>query len=77
MHLLDEAERSIHDALCVLKTVVKDTRAIYGGGCSEVFMAEAVDQLAKTTPGKKSLAIEVSPRSCRGVRCCWAFENQR
>ena len=35
-HILDEMERSIHDALCVLKTVVKDTRAIYGGGCSEI-----------------------------------------
>jgi len=67
MHLLDEAERSIHDALCVLKTVVKDTRAIYGGGCSEVFMAEAVDQLAKTTPGKKSLAIEAFAKALRSL----------
>jgi len=64
-HILDEMERSIHDALCVLKTVVKDTRAIYGGGCSEVMMAEAVDELAKTTPGKKSLAIEAFAKALR------------
>ena len=67
MHLLDEAERSIHDALCVLKTVVKDTRAIYGGGCSEVLMAEAVDTLAKETPGKKSLAIEAFAKALRSL----------
>jgi len=67
MHLLDEAERSIHDALCVLKTVVKDTRAIYGGGCSEVLMAEAVDALAKQTPGKKSLAIEAFAKALRSL----------
>mmetsp|Transcript_49746 Transcript_49746/g.101580 ORF Transcript_49746/g.101580 Transcript_49746/m.101580 type:complete len:532 (+) Transcript_49746:87-1682(+) len=67
MHLLDEAERSIHDALCVLKTVVKDTRAIYGGGCSEVLMAEAVDALAKQTPGKQSLAIEAFGKALRSL----------
>mmetsp|Transcript_55162 Transcript_55162/g.81002 ORF Transcript_55162/g.81002 Transcript_55162/m.81002 type:complete len:526 (-) Transcript_55162:94-1671(-) len=64
-HILDEMERSIHDALCVLKTVVKDTRAIYGGGNSEVMMAEAVDELAKQTPGKKSLAIEAFAKALR------------
>jgi T-complex protein 1 subunit beta len=67
MHLLDEAERSLHDALCVLSTVVKDPRAIYGGGCSEVAMAEAVDDLAKVTPGKKSLAIEAFARALRAL----------
>jgi T-complex protein 1 subunit beta len=67
MHLLDEAERSVHDALCVLATVVKDPRAIYGGGCSEIAMAEAVDELAKVTPGKKSLAIEAFGRALRAL----------
>jgi len=66
-HILDEMERSIHDALCVLKTVVKDTRAIYGGGCSEVTMAEAVEELAKVTPGKKSLAIEAFAKALRSL----------
>jgi T-complex protein 1 subunit beta len=33
-HLLDEAERSLHDALCVLYTTVKETRTINGGGYS-------------------------------------------
>lgn len=66
-HILDEMERSIHDALCVLKTVVKDTRAIYGGGCSEIQMAEAVDDLAKATPGKKALAIEGFAKALRSL----------
>ena len=35
-HLLDEAERSLHDALCVLYSTVKETRTINGGGCGEV-----------------------------------------
>ena len=30
--ILDEAERSLHDALCVLQQTVKETRIVYGGG---------------------------------------------
>ena len=30
--ILDEAERSIHDALCVLSRMIKDTKVVYGGG---------------------------------------------
>ena len=34
--ILDEAERSLHDALCVLQQTVKETRTVYGGGgCSK------------------------------------------
>lgn len=39
-HVLDEAERSLHDALCVLQATVKEPRVIYGGGCSEIYMAQ-------------------------------------
>ncbi|KAL7982605.1 hypothetical protein Chor_010203 [Crotalus horridus] len=56
--IIDEAERSLHDALCVLAQTVKDTRTVYGGGCSEMLMANAVWELAKRTPGKESLAME-------------------
>ena len=30
--ILDEAERSLHDALCVLQQTVKETRIVFGGG---------------------------------------------
>lgn len=66
-HVLDEAERSLHDALCVLVTAVKDPRAVYGGGCCEVAMAEKVDELAKVTPGKKAMAIESFARALRSI----------
>jgi len=56
--ILDEAERSLHDALCVLTQTVKETRTVYGGGCSEMLMANAVMEKAKTTPGKEAMAME-------------------
>merc|ERR1712066_1073439 len=56
--ILDEAERSLHDALCVLTSTVKETKTVYGGGCSEMLMAKAVDELAASTPGKEAIAME-------------------
>jgi len=56
--ILDEAERSLHDALCVLTSTVKETKTVYGGGCSEMLMANAVSEAAATTPGKEAIAME-------------------
>jgi len=63
--ILDEAERSLHDALCVLQQTVKETRIVYGGGCSEMLMANAVSELAAKTAGKEALAIESFARALR------------
>lgn len=56
-HLLDEAERSLHDALCVLLKIVQDRQIILGGGNSEITMANAVEDYAQGIKGKKSLAV--------------------
>jgi T-complex protein 1 subunit beta len=64
-HLLDEAERSLHDALCVLTETVKETRVVCGGGCMEVLMAHAVDAEVLNTPGKAALAMEAFARALR------------
>lgn len=64
-HLLEEAERSLHDALAVLCETVKESRISFGGGCSEMLMAHAVDEEAKKTPGKKQLAMEAFARALR------------
>ena len=37
--IIGEAERSLHDALCVLTSTVREPRTLYGGGCSEMLMA--------------------------------------
>ncbi|KAJ1497592.1 T-complex protein 1 subunit beta [Coelomomyces lativittatus] len=63
--LLDEAERSIHDALAVLSQTTREPRIVYGGGCSEMCMSVAVDRLANATPGKKALAIAAFAQALR------------
>jgi T-complex protein 1 subunit beta len=64
-HLLDEAERSLHDALCVLTETVKETRVVCGGGCCETMMAVAIDKAAAGEAGKEALAMEAFSRALR------------
>jgi len=66
-HILDEAERSLHDALCVLSQTVNETRTVLGGGCSEMIMANAVDELVGQIAGKEALAVEAFARALRGI----------
>lgn len=61
--IIDEADRSLHDALCVLNATVKETRTVYGGGCSETLMATAVLKLASETAGKEAVAIDAFARA--------------
>lgn len=62
---MDEAERSLHDALCVIVETVKSHRLVYGGGFSEMKMSLEVDQLSKEVKGKEALAIEAFARALR------------
>lgn len=63
--LLEEADRSIHDALCVLSQAVNDRKTTLGGGCAEMLMAKAVDEVAAKTSGKQALAVESFARALR------------
>lgn len=67
MHILEEAERSLHDSLCILANTIKNPHVVMGGGASEMLMSNAVDDLAKTTPGKEAVAIEAFARALRQI----------
>jgi len=65
--MVDEAERSLHDALSVLSQTVKETRTVLGGGCAEMLMSVAIDGAARTVTGKKALAAEAFARALRQI----------
>lgn len=52
-----EAERSLHDALCVIRNLVKDNRVTYGGGASEIALSLAIMQEADETSGIQQYAM--------------------
>ena len=49
--IVDEAERALHDSLCVVRNLVKDSRVVYGGGAAEVTMSLAVSEEADKQRG--------------------------
>lgn len=44
--IIEEAKRSLHDALCVVRNLVQDNRVVYGGGAAEISCAISVSQEA-------------------------------
>jgi thermosome len=55
--IVDEAERSLHDALCVARDVVEEPKIVAGGGASEMEVAKVLKEYAETLPGREQLAV--------------------
>ena len=55
--VLDEADRSIHDALCVVRSLVKKKAIIPGGGAPEIEIARRLQEYARTLVGVESYCI--------------------
>lgn len=49
--VLDEADRSLHDALCVVRSLVKKRFLIAGGGAPEIEVSQGLQRWSKTLPG--------------------------
>ena len=58
-HVVDEAERALHDALSVVKAAIEVPYILPGGGASEIELAKRLRMFARTIGGRQQLAIEV------------------
>lgn len=56
--VVDEAERSVHDALMVSKDVLEKPAIVAGGGAPEAYAAAKVREWARTLSGREQLAAE-------------------
>jgi len=56
--IVDEAERSIHDALCVVRDVVQEPKILVGGGAPEIEIARTLRDYAESLAGREALAIQ-------------------
>ena len=55
--IVDEAERSLHDALCVVGDVVEEPKLLAGGGAPEMAVAKVLKEYAESLPGREQLAV--------------------
>ncbi|TRN00085.1 thermosome subunit [Sulfolobus sp. F1] len=56
--VVDETERALRDALGTVADVIRDGRAVAGGGAVEIEIAKGLRKLAPQVGGKEQLAIE-------------------
>jgi thermosome len=57
-HVVSEAERTFHDALCVVRNAVEDRKFVAGGGAPESELASRLREYAAQVGGREQLAIE-------------------
>lgn len=69
-HIVDEAERAVHDALMVVSAVVEDGKAVAGGGSAEMEIVKGLRSYFSGIGGREALAVnafadalEVIPRT--------------
>lgn len=48
---MDEAERSLHDALCVVRSLVKSRKMICGGGAPEMEISLRLNEISRSLSG--------------------------
>jgi thermosome len=65
--LTAEAERSLHDALCVIRDIIQEPLVVAGGGAPEMEMAKILRKYAETFPGKEQLAVRVFAESLEAI----------
>ena len=50
VQIIEEAKRSLHDALCVIRNLVRSNHIVYGGGAAEIAcsleVAKAADKVS-------------------------------
>ncbi|MHA2041133.1 MAG: thermosome subunit beta [Candidatus Thorarchaeota archaeon] len=66
-HVVDEADRALHDALCVVRNVVEDGTYVAGGGSTESEVSKRLDSFAEKVKGREQLAIEAFAEALRIV----------
>jgi T-complex protein 1 subunit delta len=56
--VLDEADRSVHDALCVVRCLVKQKYLIVGGGAPEIELSLQLSKYADSVEGLRSVCMK-------------------
>ncbi|KAJ2633516.1 T-complex protein 1 subunit epsilon [Coemansia sp. RSA 1290] len=65
--IVDEAKRSLHDAMCVVRNLIVDNRVVYGGAAAEISCSIAVDQAADQVSSIEQYAIRSFARALDAI----------
>jgi thermosome len=65
--MIAEAERSLHDALCVVKDIIEEPKVVAGGSAPELEMSRALKAYAGTLPGREHLAVKIFAEALEAI----------
>ncbi|XP_074295843.1 T-complex protein 1 subunit epsilon [Silene latifolia] len=65
--MIEETKRSIHDALCVARNLIRNNSIVYGGGSAEIACSIAVDAAADRYPGVEQYAIRAFAEALEAI----------
>jgi thermosome len=66
-HVVDEAERSLHDALSVVRNAIEDEKIVAGGGAPEAEVAKQLRDYSVKVGGREQLAIEAFAEAVESI----------
>jgi len=55
--IVEEGKRSLHDAMCVVRNLIRDNRIVYGGGAAEIACSNAITKYADSVVGTEQYAL--------------------
>ena len=65
--MIAEAERSLHDALCVVRDIIEDPKVVAGGSAPELEMSSVLKKYAESLPGREQLAVKTFAEALEAV----------
>jgi len=66
-HFIDEAERSLHDAIMVVRRVMKNPEVVAGGGAIDMEISKHLNSYAMQIAGKEQLIIKGFAKSFEAI----------
>ena len=62
-----ETERSIHDALCVVRDLIEEPKIVAGGSAPELEISNTLKKYAQTIQGREQLAVKIFAESLEAI----------
>jgi len=66
-HFIDEAERSLHDSIMIVRRTMKHKTIVAGGGAVEMEISNYLNEFSKTIAGKGQLIIKAYAKAFEAI----------
>ena len=66
-HVVDEVERGLHDAICVVSAAIEDGKYVVGGGSPYIELAKRLREYSETVGGREALAVNAFANAVESI----------